>query len=566
MSKSNWEQRKQSQDNGAHPNGIASSLLSIRNLEESESFLNPSFKDFSDPSSIYGCSEVAEYFSKAVKEKLKVAVIGDYDVDGVVSASMLKMFFDAFGVPCHVFLPHRIEQGYGLNAKTMASFLKDCDFQPDLVIAADCGTSSEEEISKLKESGVKTVLVIDHHKPNEGMFCKSADAIMNWRLGPGEETCTAGQIFHLARLYSKKYMPKGKKFPSELSAFLPMAAVAIVADIMPISGDNRIIVRKGLERMNSAPAGIVSLAKSCGMTENGSITQKEIAFRIAPKINASGRIDSPVGAFDLVMEKDETLAEGHVETLNKWNKERQIIQKDISKEAIEQAKQSGFKNGIMVYNESWHVGVVGIVASRLVEEFGVPAIVIGESEGKRKGSARSVQGVSVKSVMDSCSKVFEAYGGHDMAAGCSLKEDYYETAAIEFDKACSKWYEDHGKPEIKKIYDMELEIQDLNLATARALKETLYPYCDVSNPEPIFKLSNVTIVDTYVKDGDTWKLTKFKCSKFGSPSKLSFVTFSSDFDDILKRDDEVDVYFSFGQNTEGDWPPGLEVVDVVSHE
>ena len=559
---SEWKSIQLYPDEGLHHNRVASTLLSSRNLKCSESFLNPSFKDFSNPSSIYGCTEVAESFSKAIRDKLNIAVIGDYDVDGVVSASMLKMFFQAFNIPCHIFLPHRIEQGYGLTQKTMDAFLNDCSFKPDVVIAADCGTSSENEISKLKDSGVKTVLVIDHHKANEGMFCKSADAVMNWRLGSGEETCTAGQIFHLARLYSKTYIPKGKKFPSELSAFLPMAALAIVADVMPIVGDNRIIVRKGLERMSTAPAGLVALAEKCGLIENGSITQKDIGFRMAPKINAAGRIDSPVGAFDLVMEDDSFLAEKHVEDLNKWNKERQVIQKDITEEAIEQAKQSGFKNGILVYNPGWHVGVVGIVASRLVDEFGVPAIVIGESEGKRKGSARSVQGVSVKTVMDGCSRIFDGYGGHDMAAGCSLKEDYYDTAAKEFDDACLKWYEEHGRPITKQNYDMELEISDLNLETAKALKETLYPYCDISNPEPIFKLSNASIADLKVKEGDTWKLTKFKCRKGGKETKLGFATFSSDFDDVVKRGD-VDVYFSFGQNTDGDWPPDLEVVDII---
>lgn len=562
---SEWESIQLSQDRHLHSNKVVSTLLSSRNLKTSEDFISPSFKDFSSPSSIYGCTDVALFFSKIIKEKQNVAVIGDYDVDGVISASMLNMFFKSFKVPCHIFLPHRIEQGYGLNPKTMDSFLEDCSFIPDVVIAADCGTSSEKEISKLKESGVKTVLVIDHHKPNDGMFCKSADAIMNWRLGPGEETCTAGQIFHLARLYSKTYIQKGKKFPQELSAFLPMAALAIVADVMPIIGDNRIIVRKGLERMSTATPGLVALAKKCGMLKTGSITQKEIAFRMAPKINAAGRIDSPVGAFSLVMEEEPFLAEKHVEDLNQWNKERQTIQKDITKEAIEQAKQIGFKNGILVYNQNWHVGVVGIVASRLVDEFGVPAIVIGESEGKRKGSARSVQGVSVKTVMDSCSHIFEAYGGHDMAAGCSLNKEFYDSAASEFDTACLKWYDQHGRPETKQNYDMELDMSDLNIETAKALKETLYPYCDVSNPEPIFKISKVSIIDLQFKEGDLWKLTKFNCRKGGVDSKLGFSTFSDDFENVLKKGGTVDVYFSFGQNTDGNWPPDLEIVDVISN-
>ena len=558
---SDWKATQLSQDKGLHPNRVASVLLSSREIENLDSFISPSFKNMLDPETISGCVEVAKYFSEAVKNKWNVAVIGDYDVDGVVSASMLKMFFKAFDVPCHVFLPHRIEQGYGLNPKTMDTFLSECDFKPHMVIAADCGTSSEEEIAKLKKSGTPIVIVIDHHKANEGMFSKSADVVMNWRFG-GDETCTAGQIFHLARYYAKKHIPKGSRMPESLSAFLPMAAIAIVADVMPITSSNRIIVRNGLKRMKTAPIGMVALAEKCGMTDDGAISQKDVAFRMAPRINASGRIDSPVGSYALIMEDDEDLAENHVEELNKWNKSRQIIQKDISKEAIAQAKESGFKNGILVYNKNWHVGVVGIVASRLVDEFGVPAIVIGESEGKRKGSARSVQGVSVKTVMDSCSKIFDGYGGHDMAAGCSLKEEFYVSAAAEFDAACLKWYEEHGRPDFDKNYDMELEVSDLTNITATALKETLYPYCDVTNPEPIFVVKDVSIVGTNVRNGDTWKLTSFKCCKNGRESGLKFTTFSDDFDKLLDKD-PVSIYFSFGQNTSGNWPPDLEIVDII---
>lgn len=561
---STWKTTTLSQDNGLHNNKIASLLLSSRNVGDLDSFTSPKFNGLSDPSSIFGCSEMAELFARAIREKWKIAVIGDYDVDGVVSAAMLEIFFKAFGVETHIFLPHRIEHGYGLNKRTMDSFLTDCDFKPDLVIAADCGTSSEDEIKKLKDSGVPMVAVIDHHKPNDGMFSKSADVVMNWRLGSGEETCTAGQIFHLARRYSKKHLLAGEKMPEDLSKFLPMAAIAIVADIMPITGDNRIIVRKGLERMSSAPVGLRALAEKCGMV-NGAITQKDVSFRLAPKINAAGRIDSPVGAFSLIMENDEGEAESHVEVLTNWNKERQIIQKKISKEAIEQAKKSGFKNGILVHNPDWHIGVVGIVASKIVEEFGVPAIVIGESEGKRKGSARSVQGVSVKTVMDDCSEIFEAYGGHDMAAGCTLHKDFYDAAAEAFDASCARWYEEKGRPDTSKKYDMELDIQDLNLTTAKALKETLYPYCDACNPEPVFKVSNVEFSRIDTREGDNWRRTNFRCRKNCIESDLRFVTFSSDYDEFFDKPQNVDIYFSFGQNVSGDWPPDLEILDIIPH-
>jgi single-stranded-DNA-specific exonuclease len=557
-----WESSKLGSDQGLHQNKIASVLLSSRNIQDLDVFLSPSFKGMSDPSSISGCDKTAEMFASAISNKWKVAVIGDYDVDGVVSASMLKMFFNAFKTECYVFLPHRIDHGYGLNAKTIKAFLTQCPFVPDLVIASDCGTSSEKEIVQLKEAGIKAVAVIDHHKPNDGMFSNSADVVMNWRLSSGaQETCTAGQIFHLARRFSNGYL-NGKKMPKELSAFLPMAAVAIVADVMPISGDNRIVVRKGLERIRSSPVGMVALAEKCGMTAEGSISQKDVAFRMAPRINAAGRIGSPVDAFDLVMEDDPIAASAHVESLTAWNKERRGMQKDIEKQAIEQARASGFKNGIMVYSQDWHVGVVGIVASKVVEEFGVPAIVIGETEGKRKGSARSVQGVNVKAVMDSCSKVFEAYGGHEMAAGCTLNKDFYETAAFEFDAACAAWYKEHGRPESTRYYDMDLDILDLNVSTAEALKETLYPYCSVLNPEPIFRMSSVLITRFDQKSGDGWVRTSFRCNKDGRESGLRFVTFDANIDESIEGK-KADIYFSFGQNTTGDWPPDLEVVDII---
>ena len=558
-----WKKQDLSQDLGLHPNKIVSLLLSSRNIGNLDSFISPSFKGFSDSASIFGCDAVAKLFAKAIKDKLKVAVIGDYDVDGVVSTAMLKMFFNEFGVSCHTFLPHRIEHGYGLNRRTMDSFLSECDFSPDMVVAADCGTSSEEEVKKLKASGVRFVAIIDHHKPNEGMLSVSADAIMNWRLGgSGEETCTAGQIFHLARRFSKAYLENGRKMPKELSAFLPMAAVAIVADVMPISGDNRIIVRKGLERITSAPVGMVALSEKCGLNAEKSISQKDIAFRMAPKINASGRIGSPVDSFDLIMQDDPIAADMQVEMLEKWNKERRAIQKRMEKDAIKQAEESGFKNGIMIHNPDWHVGVVGIVASRIVEEFGVPAIVIGETEGKRKGSARSVAGVNVKAVMDSCSDVFEAYGGHEMAAGCTLKEEWYEEAAAEFDEACAKWYEIHGRPDGTQNYDMDLGIEDLTEQTAVSLKETLYPYCDSTNPEPVFRLPGVVATRIDIKEGENWRRIVFRANKNGEESDLRFITFSDKFDSYLDGR-KIDIYFSFSQNTSGDYPPDLEIMDII---
>ena len=558
-----WKKKESVPDMGIHPNRIVSLLLSSRNITNPDAFLSPSFKDFSDSGSIFGCDAVAKAFREVIENKKKVAVIGDYDVDGVMSAAMLKMFFHAFGIKCHVFLPHRIEHGYGLNPTTMDSFLSGCDFSPDLVIACDCGTSSENEIRKLKDSMGVSVIVIDHHQVNDGSFSSSADAIMNWRLDDsGEETCTAGQIFHLARKYAKSYLPSGEKMPKELSAFLPMAAVAIVADVMPIKGDNRIIVRKGLERILTAPFGLIALAERSGMDDKKAMSQKDVAFRMAPKINAAGRIGSPVDSFDLITQEDPIAANAQVETLEKWNKERRAIQKEIEKQAIKQAEDSGFKNGIMIHNKDWHVGVVGIVASRIVEEFNVPAIVVGEIDNKRKGSARSVSGVNVKAVMDTCSDIFEGYGGHEMAAGCTIKEESYEEAASEFDSACARWYELHGRPDNTLFYDMDLEIEDLSPTTARALKDSLYPYCDTTNPEPVFRISNVSASGVNIKEGKDWRRIAFCVKKRGKTSDLRFVTFSDKFDSFLDGC-KIDMYFSFGQNTNGEWPPDLEIIDIV---
>ena len=521
-------------------------------------FIECSYNNLSHPHSLSGVKEASIMFCNAIKNKETIAVFGDYDCDGIFSSVMLYELCRSLNHKCEVFLPSRLEHGYGLSKKGLQAFKEFIKEPPDLFITVDCGSNNEEEIKDLKQWGVKKIIIIDHHIVDEDKKSNSADVFINWHTSEGtEELCACGEVFQFIR--GIRWLTK-KVDPLE---YLTYAAIGTVADVSPIKGDNRIIVKHGLNEFSLShvtASGLHAIINTSYIfTRN--LTTEDVSFKIAPRINACGRISDAKIAFNLLIEKNLVTAELMASSLSDFNKERKTMQKDITLNAIKKVKDNpdNYKYGILLCDDSWHIGVVGIVASRLVEEFNVPVIIVGKHEEIFKGSGRSMEGIDLKEILDNCKELFVSYGGHSIAAGVTLKPDVLNEANEIFNNACKTYYSSHDiSPYSDRYYDATLKPGVVSTNVAETLLSSMYPYCKQNNPEPIFKLSDVKINGADIKPGPGWTLIKFYAEKNQVKIPYMFKIFSTKFGaDINGR--QADIYFSFPQNFDINKPSSFEI-------
>jgi len=543
------------------PNLLAR-LLSQREIEFSklDSFLSNAYKNLSKPHDLHGIKEASELFCSVARNKGKVAVIGDYDCDGVLSAVMIKELCNVFGLKCTVFLPSRIEHGYGLNEQTIKAFEQKIKATPDLLIITDCGSNNEKEIQSLKSLGIKKVIIIDHHIIDSDKISKSADVLINWHQTNDPETCACGEVFHFIR--GIRWLTK-KVNPIE---FLSYAAMGILADVSPIIGDNRIIVKHGLGEYalnHIVASGCNALLRKSGVYGK-EVTQSDVLFKIAPRINAVGRLFRPDVAFNLMIEHDPSTAELMAVNLSEYNDDRKKIQKTIEKEAIRhvQSNPDKYKHGIVLYHPEWPVGIIGIVASRVSDTFCKPTIIIGKSGNVLKGSGRSIEHINLKDILDSCKEMFNGHGGHAMAAGVTLKPDYLDKANDLFNEACNQYYEVHGRPSEVQYYDVEIRPKFVTTKLAEILLEKLYPYCQQFNPEPIFLLRNVRIVDVQVYEKDESKTILFNATSGDDKTQLKFRMFGDDVGGEIEGM-TADIYFTMPQSIQPNRFNSLPQINVI---
>lgn len=562
-----WKQREYNNDKESElikqgKNRLIARLVGQRKIsfEKIDDFLKPDYKNLTHPYCLNDLEKATRLFCDVVKNKGHIAGIFDYDVDGVLSGVMIKELCNIFNIDCSMFFSSRWKHGYGLNALAVEDFVKNIGHIPDLLFVVDSGTNNKKEIGDLKKTGIKHIVVIDHHLPSvdKDKISTNADALISWHLSKNVgEMCAAGEVYQFIR--GIRWLTK-RVDPIE---FLSYAAIATIADVQPIIGDNRIIVKNGLkaETINSVVAsGLLSLLEHSKIFPRD-LTQEDIIFQIAPKINAAGRLHNPKVAFDLLIEKDKNLSDSMAEYLAEFNEKRKELQKQIEQEAIIMANNQNNTHGILVYNEKWHIGIVGIVASKLTELFNKPVIVVGKHENAWRGSGRSVSNINVKEILDSCQDIFVKYGGHAAAVGVELKDSMLAEASQIFNNACKKYIDMHGM-ELNnyKYYDAKLSVSAASSKVSNLIKDNLYPYCSINNPQPIFMLPNVRIVNLRIKDGNGWKLVTFNIEKDNVISENPFKIFSSKFGAELEGK-EVDIFFNFSQknyNTE------LKVIDIVA--
>ncbi len=468
---------------------ILGRLLSQRGIqhEEVERFLRPRLAELTDPFEIPEVDLAVDRILRAVDQKERVCIYGDYDVDGVSSIAVLRTTLEAYGLKPYSFIPRRSSEGYGLSEGGLDRCLTECG-KPDLMISVDCGTVSNDAIAMLKSKGVETV-VVDHHEmgPDGRPDCV---ALVNPKAArdPREYLCAAGVVFKLAHALLKQRPLEG----FDLKSVLDLVAVATISDIVPLVDENRLLVRHGLRKLeNSVRPGLRALLKLTG-TE-GRLSSADIGFRIGPRLNAAGRMDQPEQALATLMTGCSNEALDLADELENFNRNRQKLEQAIFAEAMAMLQESTNDPVIVVGSRAWHAGVVGIVASRLMRMYHKPVFVISIDEnGIGKGSGRSISGISLVEAIGSCREHLIAGGGHHMAAGLSIHEDSIDAFRESFVKFVN---ETCGEKDLaaKVHVDAEVELGELSLDFL-ASYELLQPFGS-SNPQPIFLARNVWLTE-----------------------------------------------------------------------
>lgn len=444
---------------------------------------------------------------KALVEKEPLTIYGDYDVDGTTGSSLLYLFLRELKANVEVYIPHRIQEGYGLN---MQALEKLRDQGRRLVVTVDNGISSVNEAERARTLGLD-LIIIDHHQvPPKTPF---AVAILNPKQEdcshPGKELAGVGVAFQLALALRNHLRKKGffQNFPEpNLKRYLDLVALGTIADLVPLTGQNRILVKMGLDILSdSQNPGVMALKEVAGV--KGPVTPGQVGFRLGPRINAAGRLDSAKVGFEMLTCLDESLARGFAAKLDQANRERQALEETIVKQACEQVESQGIpqkKRSIFVFDPAWHVGVIGIVASRLVDRYYLPTMVGTLEEGKIRCSARSISGLDLYQTLQECGEYLEKFGGHRQAAGLTLlhakREEFWEA----FDRSVrARLTEEQFIPQVKVDAAIDPEVIEERFVEAL---ERLAPF-GMGNPEPIFWGKNLKISNQQRVGSDHLKLT-----------------------------------------------------------
>jgi single-stranded-DNA-specific exonuclease len=455
--------------------------------DEVHAFLRPRLKSLSDPFLLPNMELAVARICAALDRRERIVLFGDYDVDGVTSLALLAETLRGYGTTPDLFLPLRMEEGYGLSRESVERCVEQ--FHPQLLIALDCGTSSAAEIVDLRKRGVD-VIVLDHHEPKSAL--PECAAIVNPKTDPASPfhyLCSVGIVFKLCHA-----LLKTRPIDFDLKSRLDLVALGTVADIVPLRGENRTLVQRGaIEIARTNRIGLKKLIEvSCVKPP---IFTEDIGFRLGPRLNAAGRLSTAEKSLQLLLTQDEREATELAEFLDKQNRERQEVEKKIfaaADEKIPREFDPAREAAIVVYERGWHAGVLGIVASRIAHKYHRPTIVIGFDEsGVGKGSGRSIEGFNLVAALNRCAEKIDKYGGHEMAAGLTIKEENVAAFAEQFLGVARDLLSDEDLQPRLQI-DHEITFPELNFDFL-GWHELLQPFGN-GNPQPIFFAREVELV------------------------------------------------------------------------
>lgn len=476
---------------------IASSLLARLGLtepEEVKTFLKPLLRNLSDPFELKNLDRAVHRLRQAMNSGEDILIFGDYDVDGVTSIALFIGILQQFGTFPRYIVPKRLTEGYGLSRVAIDRAIEKG--RPGLLIAVDCGTNAHDEVAYLNQQGID-VIIIDHHTSTKEHapdcllvnphLCDNRNALWS-------ELCSVGLVFKLIHGLFKQLRQEGDETALEiqLKDYLDLVALGTIADLVPLRGENRILAKAGLRSLrNSRRPGLNALFEVSGINIGEEVSPFDVSFKLGPRINASGRLADASLPIEMLLSKDWRHCNEAARKLNDFNSERQHIERKISLEAEEVvATQLLGAEGYVLYNRDWHPGVVGIVASRLVQKFHRPTIVLGTEGDLAKGSGRSIPGINLVDVLQSCDSCLGDWGGHPMAVGLSLLPDQVPRFQEKFDAAIKRNL--GGRVPEKEIQiACWISIEDVS---SKLLDEmTLFQPFGQGNPEPVFGLQNTIL-------------------------------------------------------------------------
>lgn len=513
---------------------ITATLLAqrgIENYDDARLFFRPTLEDLHDPYLMKDMDKAVARIEKAIAGQEHILVFGDYDVDGTTAVSLVSSYLKTLSPHIATYIPDRYDEGYGIS-------FKGIDYADDngctLIIALDCGIKSIDHIDYAKQKGIDFI-ICDHHRPGDSL--PDAVAVLDPKREdchyPYDELCGCGIGFKLIQAIGANR----KQTTEDLTEYLDLVATAIAADIVPMTGENRILAKFGLDVINSNPRpGIQALI---GQAKKQNLDITDVVFIVAPRINAAGRIKHGNHAVELLTEYNVEEAEKFASEIEQYNVDRKSLDKQITKEALLQIDENNEHDRFttVVFNENWHKGVIGIVASRLIETYYRPTLVFTKSGDKYAASARSVKDFDVYNALQACAEHLEQFGGHMYAAGMTLKAEKYFDFKEAFEKVVRESMPEHLRtPEV--LIDAELDFADITPKLIRLLKQ-FEPF-GPQNMTPVFATKSVT--DTgfaktlggdnehlraYVKQGQSGGIGTIG---FGLGKKLDLVTNQKPFD------------------------------------
>lgn len=452
----------------------------IKTATEARRFFRPQLSDLHDPFLMNDMQVAVDRLNQALGRKEHIMVYGDYDVDGCTAVALVYKFLSQFYSNIDFYIPDRYEEGYGISRKGI-DFAAEMGVK--LIIVLDCGIKAVEEVAYAREKGIDFI-ICDHHVPDDEL--PPAVAILNPKRHDNRYPYThlsgCGVGFKFMQAFATS---NGIEF-NKLSSLLDLCAVSIASDIVPIMGENRILACQGLRCLNTNPSiGLRAIVEVCGLSER-ELSMSDIIFKIGPRINASGRMQNGKEAVELLVEKDYQTALEKAGCINLYNEARKDLDKQMTDEAFKQVEQlPGLddRRSVVIYNESWHKGVIGIVASRLTEQYYRPAVVLTRSDGVATGSARSVSGFDVYKAVQNCSDLLENFGGHTYAAGLSMKVENVPEFAERFEAYVQEHIMD-TQTEATLAIDAYLDFKDVTFKFYQQLKR-FAPF-GPQNERPVF--------------------------------------------------------------------------------
>ena len=516
----------------------------ITTVDGAKNFFKPNLNNLHDPFLMPDMHKAVKRLNKALGNNEKILIYGDYDVDGTSAVSLVYRFLRPYSTMLDYYIPDRYDEGYGISYRSI-------DYAEEqgitLVITLDCGIKAIDKVRYAKEKGIDFI-ICDHHMPDDKLPDALAvlDAKRTDSTYPYEHLSGCGVGFKFMQAFA---MSNDIPF-STLERLLELTAISIASDIVPITGENRILAHYGLRQLNYNPSiGLKGIIRTSGLIGK-EITISDIVFKIGPRINASGRMMNGREAVDLLLAKDEKAANEKSANIDQYNDERREMDRRITEEAnaiIDELNDMEDRKGIVVYNPDWHKGVIGIVASRLTEKYYRPAVVLTKSSDLITGSARSIAGFDIYKAIEGCRDLLENFGGHTYAAGLSLREKNLENFIERFTKLASEEITiEQMTPQID--IDTVIKLKDINPALMSDLKK-MNPF-GPDNDKPIFCSYNVCDFGTsriVGRDGTHLKLEIIDSSTSIPTHAIAFGM--SEHDRYIKDNNPVDICYTIEENT-----------------